>query len=348
MILPRLTLLAEQLAAVSDDRRAELRLVADAIASMTGLALHAAFDAAGDAIVPGEASDAPAKFLGTGTIERLKSVRAAEREGNLRVVIELARAGRLYFAGPGRIVDLPLDAVAAAARIGELASARPDSGGEAQAVERLTARVLHEIGNPLAYATLATAQLARTVETEVARTYASELGDSVRKMADLLTELRQAARGVEGAAFVGARSHPSTEATSGTVPRAESAAPSPDDVVPTAKSLLLIVDDEVPLARALAAALEPRFEVEIATSCSEAEARVLRGGVALVLCDFHLPDGSGLELFERLHQRLPALRFALASGGLAADAMVRARESGIPVFHKPFDAVRLAQELADL
>ncbi|MBK6691898.1 MAG: hybrid sensor histidine kinase/response regulator [Myxococcales bacterium] len=344
MILPRLTLLAEQLAAVSDDRRAELRLVADAIASMTGLALHAAFDAAGDAIVPGEASDAPATFLGTGTIERLKSVRAAEREGQLRVVIELARAGRLYFAGPGRIVDLPLDAVAAAARIGELASARPDSRGEAQAVERLTARVLHEIGNPLAYATLATAQLARTVETEVARTYASELGDSVRKMADLLTELRQAARGVEGAAFVGARSHPSADATSGT----ESAAPSPGDVVPTAKSLLLIVDDEVPLARALAAALEPRFEVEIATSCSEAEARVLRGGVALVLCDFHLPDGSGLELFERLHQRLPALRFALASGGLAADAMVRARESGIPVFHKPFDAVRLAQELADL
>ncbi len=344
MILPRLTLLAEQLAAVSDDRRAELRLVADAIASMTGLALHAAFDAAGDAIVPGEASDAPATFLGTGTIERLKSVRAAEREGQLRVVIELARAGRLYFAGPGRIVDLPLDAVAAAARIGELASARPDSRGEAQAVERLTARVLHEIGNPLAYATLATAQLARTVETEVARTYASELGDSVRKMADLLTELRQAARGVEGAAFVGARSHPSTDATSGT----ESAAPSPGDVAPSAKSLLLIVDDEVPLARALAAALEPRFEVEIATSCSEAEARVLRGGVALVLCDFHLPDGSGLELFERLHQRLPALRFALASGGLAADAMVRARESGIPVFHKPFDAVRLAQELADL
>jgi DNA-binding response OmpR family regulator len=65
------------------------------------------------------------------------------------------------------------------------------------------------------------------------------------------------------------------------------------------KVQLLLVDDEPSIATGLAAYLTSEgFAVETAASLAAAQAAVARGGPALVLLDWNLPDGAGSDLLR--------------------------------------------------
>lgn len=170
-------------------------------------------------------------FLGAGTTLRSKSVRAVEDGDTVRIVVEIhgsplempiARVGAVLLERKGILGGDELDSISLAVRIGELACAAaaastssPPAGGERtaehwEAIGRLTSTVLHELGNPVAFAALAASQLAGLARTqphgpmgsEQARTLADDLALSVRQMAELLAELRRVSRGPEGARYV--------------------------------------------------------------------------------------------------------------------------------------------------
>ena len=74
-----------------------------------------------------------------------------------------------------------------------------------------------------------------------------------------------------------------------------------------APSSVLLVEDDAANARLVLGALKgaDRYRVEWATRLSTALERLHRGGVDLVLLDLTLPDGQGLEAFDRVFQAVP-------------------------------------------
>ncbi|MFO7547909.1 MAG: response regulator transcription factor [Acidimicrobiia bacterium] len=64
---------------------------------------------------------------------------------------------------------------------------------------------------------------------------------------------------------------------------------------------LLVVEDELDLADAVARGLRRRrHAVDLAVTVVEAETKLMSGGYDLVVLDWNLPDGSGLDLCRRL------------------------------------------------
>ena len=69
---------------------------------------------------------------------------------------------------------------------------------------------------------------------------------------------------------------------------------------------VLIVEDETAVIQAaLAGVQDGIFRVESATRLSDALARLHKGDVGVVLLDLKLPDGQGLEVFDRVNEAAP-------------------------------------------
>lgn len=123
------------------------------------------------------------------------------------------------------------------------------------------------------------------------------------------------------------------------------AAPGPDY---EASGRILIVDDEAMVAKSLARLLSPS-EVTVATSAEAAWTELKRTGFDFVLCDVMMPDTTGIELYERVREHLPAQagRFALMTGGaFTQDASRYLEKAAVPVLDKPVDMHRLRKLLA--
>lgn len=70
---------------------------------------------------------------------------------------------------------------------------------------------------------------------------------------------------------------------------------------------VLLVEDAEVFAILLARAFEQRgHAVQVVGTLAAARQRLLAGGVQLLLCDLHLPDGRGAELLQWAHSSLPA------------------------------------------
>jgi CheY-like chemotaxis protein len=130
------------------------------------------------------------------------------------------------------------------------------------------------------------------------------------------------------------------------VPEAPAAAAS----APRAR--ILVVDDEPMVGRAVARILGAEHEVAAVTSAEAALAKLGAGpGFDLVLCDLMMPGLSGMDLFERVRQSVPAAaaRFVFLTGGAFTD---RAREFlervPNPRLEKPFDPDGLRRSVVDL
>jgi CheY-like chemotaxis protein len=104
---------------------------------------------------------------------------------------------------------------------------------------------------------------------------------------------------------------------------------------------VLLVDDHSDTVIVMRAILEGRgFHVLSATTCAEALQQA-EEGFDLLLCDIDLPDGTGIELLERLRALHPVRAIAMSGYGMPDD-IERSLQAG---YHrhlvKPFTAATL-------
>ncbi|MFQ6308730.1 response regulator transcription factor [Lysobacter capsici] len=79
---------------------------------------------------------------------------------------------------------------------------------------------------------------------------------------------------------------------------------------------IFVVDDHPLLRIGLRWLLEAQGDIQVigeAGSVADAMIMIPAAGPDLVLCDFHLPDGDGLDVVQRLLQELPKLRILVVS-----------------------------------
>ena len=107
---------------------------------------------------------------------------------------------------------------------------------------------------------------------------------------------------------------------------------------------LLIIEDNPALGVMLGWELEARgWIVRIARDCREALAAMRRGPYRLVLFDYHLPDGNGLDLFRRLRSLQPGLEGVLMTGDRGVEPAVESMDTGVRgVLRKPAWTAQLA------
>jgi signal transduction histidine kinase/ActR/RegA family two-component response regulator len=112
---------------------------------------------------------------------------------------------------------------------------------------------------------------------------------------------------------------------------------------------LLVVDDDLLVARTLARQLSGHH-VEVVLSGQAALDRLTSSGRGfdLVLCDLMMPDMTGMDVYEAVEQRLPALagRFVFVSGGGVTERSRRfLEEHADRVLPKPIDSRQLCEML---
>ncbi len=102
---------------------------------------------------------------------------------------------------------------------------------------------------------------------------------------------------------------------------------------------LLVVDSDFEVARLLVSHFEKRgFHAASATTFDEARELLLRrASWTLVLADFHLPDGTGLELHAWLREHLGDTRLLLMSGSPFCATLC----AGLEFVAKPFSLARI-------
>jgi signal transduction histidine kinase/ActR/RegA family two-component response regulator len=139
----------------------------------------------------------------------------------------------------------------------------------------------------------------------------------------------------------------------GAVPAALAGGAAVAPAPPSAAGLELLVIDDEPLVREVIA-IRARQAGWKVTEAEGGEAGLLRieqheQGFDAVVCDLRMPGLSGLQIHDRLAQRLPEVlaRFVFVTGdsssGEALEFMAR---SACPLIEKPFDFNRLLRELS--
>ncbi len=117
-----------------------------------------------------------------------------------------------------------------------------------------------------------------------------------------------------------------------------------------ARPRVLAVDDEPQILRVLERTLGPEgFAVTVAASPREARLRLTLGEFEVVLSDFRMPGGDGIELLEEVRERQPRARRVLLTGQadfqILCDAINRA--SLHRLFLKPWNHSDLVRALRE-
>ena len=115
----------------------------------------------------------------------------------------------------------------------------------------------------------------------------------------------------------------------------------------TARVRVMVVDDEEGIRFALKSFLELKgYAVTLADSCGEAEKLFRTTPVDLVVLDFGLPDGDGVELFTRLRAVDGFVPVVMLTAHGSIELAVRAIQKGMDQFLvKPVDLVSLGAVL---
>ena len=117
-------------------------------------------------------------------------------------------------------------------------------------------------------------------------------------------------------------------------------------------ALVLVVDDEPDIVETLTRFLQENLDVRVAgaNSAAQALAAVRKETPALVLADYRMPDGDGLELLEACAREAPdasrILMTAYPDMDLALVALERARISGF--LTKPLDPKKVLSMVGEL
>lgn len=107
---------------------------------------------------------------------------------------------------------------------------------------------------------------------------------------------------------------------------------------------ILVVDDENAIGEMVEIILrkEGFLQIDVCASCREAEEFIRSGGYDLHLLDIMLPDGTGLELAEKIRERSDAPIFFLTAKTSDADILRGFMHGADDYITKPFNPMELA------
>lgn len=110
------------------------------------------------------------------------------------------------------------------------------------------------------------------------------------------------------------------------------------------RPVVLIVDDEAPIRDVLRLGLASQFDVEDASSTSEAEAMMATKQYDVVVCDHMMPVEEGLPFLMRARKMFPKTQRILLTGYVNPELLSRSTElAGLAgCLMKPVNAVDLA------
>ncbi len=111
---------------------------------------------------------------------------------------------------------------------------------------------------------------------------------------------------------------------------------------------VLVVDDDELVCNGTAGLVEAwGCRVEQATCLAEVEQKFEQAQFELVICDYRLPDGTGIELADRIYMRSkqkPA--FILVSGDTSPEVLKLVADKGMHLLHKPVRPAKLRSMIA--
>ncbi len=103
----------------------------------------------------------------------------------------------------------------------------------------------------------------------------------------------------------------------------------------------LVAEDDVRIGRVLARALSPFGRSQVVTTVRAAETALAAGGIAALVVDVGLPDGSGLDLAMTARSTDPAVDVLFVSGEVDNDRLATAHAMGAHYLLKPVDLRQL-------
>jgi CheY-like chemotaxis protein len=112
---------------------------------------------------------------------------------------------------------------------------------------------------------------------------------------------------------------------------------------------VLVIDDDAAVARTLMRMVSSDHEVEIVNDGEQALALLERERFDVVLCDVMMPRRSGVEIYERVHDRdaAQANRFVMLTGGVFSPSLsARLDAHRLPCLSKPIDRTTLLDAIA--
>lgn len=109
----------------------------------------------------------------------------------------------------------------------------------------------------------------------------------------------------------------------------------------------MVIEDEGLIRWALAKEFSVLgYRVEIARNAADARLRISEHQFDVAVASIHLPDGSGLDLFESFRQHSPATRVIVISGDTNPNIKARAFSEGAWQFiDKPFEVFQIVNLL---
>jgi two-component system response regulator HydG len=113
---------------------------------------------------------------------------------------------------------------------------------------------------------------------------------------------------------------------------------------------ILVVDDDIMICRIVQRMLSgEQYNIQISQSVADALAAIEKSPFDVYVMDYKLPDGSGLDIAERIRSKWGTVPIILISGYDPTSVALRAEKLSIDEFlEKPFsrDAIRKAVEKA--
>lgn len=102
---------------------------------------------------------------------------------------------------------------------------------------------------------------------------------------------------------------------------------------------ILIVDDNQDLADGLAMVLEDEnFQVSLAYNGTDAISKFNTGNFDIVFLDVKLPDISGVEVFQSIHEKDPGAKVIMMTGFRIEQVLAEVVENGdVEILRKPFE-----------
>jgi CheY-like chemotaxis protein len=92
---------------------------------------------------------------------------------------------------------------------------------------------------------------------------------------------------------------------------------------PVPRPVVLLVDDEAAVREVLQLALKQHFDVETASSTSEAEMMMGTRNYDVVVCDHLMPDEVGLTFLTRARTQFPQVQRILLTGYMNPELLSR-------------------------